>query len=144
MTTDPQYLVPTPGQMDERRNTNMNVGDFCLLEGGVLLALPLKSDDSVATESALLPFSDAFNRADGALNKGWVEGTKNYSKLGIVTCTLKTDDAHIIDTAHSATFAEPDDPPCPADWIVACPGEPCKPLTTPCESSPIHCVLYVA
>ena len=45
---------------------------------------------------------------------------------------LKTDDMHVSDTSstmvqHTALTGKP----CPATWVAACPGEPCRPLTIP-------------
>ena len=78
----------------------------------------VKHDDLVA-ESALLPFSDAFNRADGALNNGWVEGwaaTKNYSKLGIFNHAV----AVVAPTIRNGTYPPPSNDTCN---VAIIPGE---------------------
>lgn len=77
----------------------------------------LKHDD-LAAESALLPFSDSFERANGALNNGWVEGwsaTKNYSKLGIFSHAAAMD----APTIRNGTYPPPGNDSC----SVIVPGE---------------------
>lgn len=80
------YTVPLHVALPARGMTY-----FVLRRPGV--TLQVKSDDDTADPSGrrdsdvnVLPFSDTFDRVDGPLSDGWMEGSAighNYSKLGI-------------------------------------------------------------